>query len=394
MSLLGIVIGVTAVILVLSLGAGLRQFVVDQVDAFGTDLFEIEIKVPNVDQASTQNAGGIIGGMQITTFTMEDAEKIAEIPSVDAWYGGNMGQEVIRYRENTEQPMIFAVTSGIIDTDDNFRIADGEMFSAEDEKSLKQVVLLGSKLEEDLFGDQDAVGKNVKIRGQSYKVIGVLRERGSVSIFNFDEIAYLPAKTFQKKLMGIDYLTFAFYRVRDAEKMERTVFQAKEIMAERHNISNPNEEDYAIMSMAEASDMLDQIFAVINILLLALTSVSLIVGGVGITNVMYVAVVERTFEIGLRKSVGAKRKDILRQFLFEAIILTLLGGAGGILVGFGISKIAEYIVSQLGFSLQFPLTFGALALGLGFSVVTGLVFGLKPAQAASKLSPMEALRKE
>jgi len=394
LSLLGIMIGVTAVILVLSLGAGLKQFVVDQIESFGTDLFEIEIKVPNVEQASTQNAGGIIGGMQITTFTIEDAQEVAEIPSVDAWYGGNFGQEVMSYRENTEQPMIFAVTSGIIDTDDNFRITNGEMFSEEDEKSLKQVVLLGSELKEELFGDQSAVGKNVKIRGQSYKVIGVLRERGSISFLNFDEMAYMPAKTFQKKLMGIDYLTFAFFRVRDAGKMDRAVFQAKEIMAERHNIDEPNEEDYAIMSMAEASEMLDQIFAVVNILLLALTSVSLIVGGVGISNVMYVAVAERTFEIGLRKSVGAKRSNILKQFLFEAIILTLLGGLGGILIGFGISKIAEYIVDQLGYSLQFPLTIGALVLGIGFSAVTGLVFGIKPAQAASKLSPMEALRRE
>ena len=394
LSLLGIVIGVTAVILVLSLGAGLKEFVVSQVESFGTDLFEIEIKTPNVEQTSTQNASSIAGGMQITTFKLEDAERVAKLPAVDAWYAGGIGQEVISYKENNEQPMIMSVTAGVVGADDNFEVEHGRMFTEDEDKSLKQVVILGSELKKDLIGEGDAIGKKVKIKGQSYKVIGVLKERGSVAFFSFDDIAYIPTRTFQKKIMGIDYIIYAFYRVRDASKMDQTVTLANEIMRDQHNITDPNDDDFAVMSMAEAADLLDQVFAVVNILLLSLTSVSLIVGGVGITNVMYVAVAERTFEIGLRKSVGAKRSDILKQFLFEAIILTMLGGIGGILIGFGIAKVAEYVVAQLGYTLEFPLTIGALALGLGFSAVTGLVFGLKPAQAASKLSPVEAMRKE
>lgn len=394
LSLSGIVIGVTAVILVLSLGSGLKKFVIDQVEAFGTGLFEIEIKTPNVEQASTQNASSIAGGTQITTLKLEDAQEVAKNPAISAWYAGNMGQEVVSYRGKNEQSMIMAVTAGVVQTDENFEVVEGEAYTEEDDKNLKQVVVLGSEVKKNLFGEGTAVGKNLKIKGQSYKIIGVLKERGGVGFFSFDEMIYIPARTFQKKIAGIDYIMFALFKVDDDEEMPFALVQAKEIMRERHDIKNPNEEDFAVLSMAEAADMLDQIFVVINILLLSLTSVSLIVGGVGITNVMYVAVTERTFEIGLRKAVGAKNSDILKQFLFEAISLTLLGGLGGVLVGFGLSKTAEYVLAHLGYTLEFPLTFLALALGIGFSVVTGLVFGIKPAQAASKLSPMEALRKE
>ncbi|MEA2007272.1 MAG: ABC transporter permease [Patescibacteria group bacterium] len=394
LSLLGIVIGVTAVILVLSLGAGLKKFVVDQVESFGTGLFEIEIKTPNVEQASTQNASSIAGGVQITTFKIEDAEEVAKNPVISAWYGGNIGQQIVSYRGRNEQPMIFAVTEGIEKADENFEIVEGEMFTREDDKNLKQVVVLGNEIKEDLFGDSSAVGKSVKIKGQSYKVIGVLKERGGTTFLNFDKMVYVPTRTFHKRIAGIDYIMFAMFKVDNDEDMPFALIQAKEIMRERHDVSSPDEEDFAVLSMAEAAEMLDQIFVVINILLLSLTSVSLVVGGVGITNVMYVAVTERTFEIGLRKAVGAKRSDILKQFLFEAVILTLLGGLGGILIGFTISKIAEYVLAHFGYTLEFPLTLLALVLGVGFSAVTGLVFGLRPAQTASKLSPMEALRKE
>lgn len=394
LSLIGIVIGVMAVVVVLSLGAGVKEFVVSQVESFGTDVVEIEVKVPNVKQVSAQNAGSMAGGMAITTFKIEDAEKVSELPNISAWYGGTLGQGVASYADKNKQTFLFGVTEGISQADPNFKLQEGEMFLDEDDKNLKQVVILGSKIKKTFFGEGNALGNSIRIKGQSYKVIGVLASRGGGGFFDFDEIVYLPVRTLQTKIMGVDYISFAIYKIKDLSKTELTMLEMEDVMRVRHDIQDPDDDDFAVMSIAEAKDLLDQVFSVVNILLIALTSISLIVGGVGITNVMYVSVVERTFEIGLRKAVGAKESDIMKQFLFEAIFLTMIGGIFGILFGFILSKIAEYVIEKFGFVLSFPLSLSAIAIAIVFSAVTGLVFGLRPAQTASRLSPMEALRKE
>lgn len=393
-SLTGIVIGVVAVVLVISLGAGLREYVVGQVESFGSDIIEIEIKVPGTEQASGENAGGQVGGTQITTFKIADAEKVADHPNLNDWYAGGLGQAVVSYGGKNKQTMIFGVTAGIEVVDDNFTLAEGQMYSAEDDQSLKQVVVLGSKIKEDLFGAVDVIGKDLKIKDQNYKVVGMLEPRGSMAFFDWDEIVYVPARTLQKKIQGIDHITFAVFQVKDMNQVELTALEMEAIMRQEHDIDDPRDDDFAVMSIAEATEMVDEVLTIINIMLLALTSISLVVGGVGITNVMYVAVAERTFEIGLRKAVGANRGDILKQFLFEAIFITLAGGLMGIVIGFGLAKTAEIVSARYGFFLNFPLTFNAVFISLIFVSVVGLIFGLRPAQSAARLSPMEALRKE
>jgi len=395
LSLVGIVIGVMAIVIVLSLGAGLREFVFAQLESFGTDYIEIEVKVPNTEQASTQNAGSMAGGMAITTFKLDDAQEVSKLPNVSAWYAGNLGQEVVSFRGHNKQAMIMGTTEGVTGVDANFKIESGEMYTDEDDRSLKQVVVLGSKIKDSLFGTNTALGEKVKINKQAYTVIGILEERGGSSgFFDFDEIVYMPLQTLQKKILGIDYISFAMFKVEDLSRMEITKLDMVATMRDQHNIKDPSDDDFAVMSVAEAMDLLDNIFSIINILLISLTSISLIVGGVGITNVMYVAVTERTFEIGLRKSAGAKNKDIFQQFMFEAIFITLAGGLIGVGLGYLAAKLAEFIFSEIGFVLAFPLTSGAVTLGLAFSAVIGLIFGIRPAVKASKLSPMEALRKE
>lgn len=393
-SLLGIVIGVTAVILVLSLGAGLKSFVLDQLSSFGTDIFEVEIKVPKTAQTSSQNIGGMVGGTQITTLKVEDCEEVAELPNVKSWYAGVMSQQITSYENKKKQAFLMGVTAGVTQADEQAKIAEGEMFTDADDKGLKQVAVLGADIKDSFFGDQDAIGKTIKIKGQTYRVIGVLERRGFVSFFNFDDIIYVPLETLQKKIMGIDYVSFAIFKVEDVSKIDYDVLQATDIMRDQHDITDPDDDDFAVMSIAEALSILEQVFFIINALLLSLTSISLVVGGVGIMNVMYVAVTERTYEIGLRKSVGAKNRDILLQFLFEAIFLTLFGGIIGVLIGAGLSKVGELIAASYGFFLTFTITWWAVLIGFGFSAATGIIFGYYPARKASKMSPMEALRKE
>jgi len=253
--------------------------------------------------------------------------------------------------------------------------------------------VIGAGVKKSFFGEGDAVGKNIKIKNQSYRVIGVVKERGAAGFFNFDDAIYVPLKTLNKKLMGIDYVQFITFKVRDTSRIEETAVDIREAMRKEHDITNPDKEDFTVMSAAEGKEMIDKVFGTINYLLLALTSISLIVGGVGIMNVMYVAVTERTHEIGLRKAVGASNSGILRQFLFEAIIVTLLGGAVGIVFGVVATYLLNNFLIRLGFLLQFSVPARTIFTAVGFSAVTGIIFGIYPAWKASRLSPIEALRK-
>jgi putative ABC transport system permease protein len=182
------------------------------------------------------------------------------------------------------------------------------------------------------------------------------------------------------------------FKTEDQERDKLTIKMMESILRENHNIDDPEDDDFAITSMAEATEIIDQVFGVLNILLIGLTSISLLVGGVGIMNVMYVAVTERTFEIGLRKAIGAKKKDILWQFVYEALILTLIGGLAGILLGSVFSKIAELVAGRFDFVLDFPVTSFSVLLALGFSVLTGVIFGYKPAKKGAGLTAIEAIR--
>lgn len=208
-SLLGIVIGVTAVILVLSLGAGLKGYVFGQLTAFGTDIFQVEIKVPKTGHTSSGNIGGQVGGTQITTFKIKDAEEVAKLANVASWYAGIMSQQIVQYENKKKQGFLMGVTAGVSEADEQAKIASGEMFSEGDDQSLRQVAVLGSAMKKYFFGDSEAVGKNIKIKGQTYRVVGVLEERGLTGFFNFDDIIYVPIRTLQKKMMGVDHIQFA-----------------------------------------------------------------------------------------------------------------------------------------------------------------------------------------
>jgi putative ABC transport system permease protein len=236
------------------------------------------------------------------------------------------------------------------------------------------------------------VGQKIKLGNQRYEVKGVLEERGASGVFDFDSIVYVPMRTVQSKMLNIEHVQWIIFKTENQERDKLTIKMMESILRDNHNIDDPEDDDFAITSMAEATEIIDQVFGVLNILLIGLTSISLLVGGVGIMNVMYVAVTERTFEIGLRKAIGAKKKDILWQFVYEALILTLIGGLAGILLGSIFSKIAELVAGRFDFVLDFPVTSFSVILALGFSVLTGVVFGYKPAKKASGLTAIEAIR--
>ena len=402
LSLLGIVIGVTSVILILSLGNGLKSFVVGQVESFGTDIVQIEVKVPNTGHVSSQNAGAMAGGTQITTLKLDEVEELADLPNLGSWYAGILGQQIVSLDNENEQTFIFGVTSGMMEADSGAELDRGTFFLEEDDRDLKQVAVLGSKTKELFFPNDDAVGQSIKIGKSKYKIVGVLKERSSAGGFDMNEIVYIPLNTLQKKIMGIDHIQFAIFKIKNMSTVDQTMEEMRAIMRDKHDIEYDNEkdkkdgikDDFAVMSIAEAKEILDKVFATINTLLLALASISLVVGGVGIMNVMYVAVAERTQEIGLRKAVGARNRDILWQFIFEAIFLTILGGFLGIILGILISSLATNLVAQYGYNVIFGVDLNSVMVAVGFSMITGVIFGFYPAKRASQLTPAEALRKD
>ena len=394
LSLLGVVIGVMLVIVVLSLGAGMKEYVMDQIESFGTDIIEVEVKVPGTAKTSSSNAGGIATGTEIKTLTMNDAEDLAKLDNLGVWYAGIITQKLASYKKENKSVMIMGTTPGMFEIDRNTKVTKGSFFTEKESDSAAKVVLLGSELTKDLFGNENAVGKKIKIDTQKYIVKGVLEERGSSGFFDFDNIVYMPTPTVQKKLLNIDHIQWIIFKSKDTSKDSLTIKAMEKILQDNHDIDKEIDEDFAITSMSEASEIVGDVFNILNYLLIGITSISLIVGGVGIMNVMYVAVTERTFEIGLRKAIGARKKDILLQFIYEAIILTMLGGFIGIVLGLLIAKIAELIAGKLDFVLNFPVTLFSVVLAVGFSAITGVSFGFKPAQKASKMTPMEALRND
>jgi len=212
--------------------------------------------------------------------------------------------------------------------------------------------------------------------------------------FDFDKMVYLPTKTMQRRILGIDYMQEIIAKAKDMDQIKQTVVELEDIIRENHDITDPNKDDFAVNTMEEAATMLSSVVNGLTFLLVALVCVSLLVGGVGIMNIMYVSVTERTFEIGLRKAVGATNKDILWQFLSEAVLLTLSGGLFGIILGAILALIIYWIAISYNFIWVYSIPFFSIVLAVGFSAVIGLIFGIYPAKKAASLNPTDALRKE
>src|SRR5665647_2925727 len=308
LTLVGIVIGITSVIVIMSSGQGVKGYVLGQVSSFGSDTIQIEVKVPATGKTSTQNAIGQAEGIQITTLKQSDVDAVAKLPSVADLYTANFTQEIASYQNTKKRALLFGTSADVPNVDPGVNVAEGNFFTESDDRSLAQVVVIGPDIAQTFFGSDSALGKEIRIHNQNYKVIGVLERRGTAGLISFDELIYLPVRTLQKKILGIDYLRNIVVKVKDQSQLDVAVADITDTIRREHNITDPAKDDFSVTSLKEAQDIVATIFNTINILLLALTSISLVVGGVGIMNIMYVAVVERTFEIGLRKAVGARPK--------------------------------------------------------------------------------------
>lgn len=392
LTLSGVIIGTLAILSVSALGDAVEGYVLDEVNSFGNDTIQIEVKVPSTSKNSSANAIGIAQGIQITTLTEDDARVVAKLSNVRAWYGGILGQSLASYRETNKRVTLLGASASAPLVDANARVDRGDFYSVADEESAAQVVVLGSNVREAFFGDTDPIGKTIKLQGKNYRVMGTLEKRGSSGFVSFDDFVYVPLRTLQKKILGIDYVNFITVRTRDESKVAETALDIESILRDRHDIRDPSKDDFAVTTIKEAQDLVSTVFGAVQLLLLALASISLVVGGVGIMNVMFVSVAERLGEIGLRKAVGARPKDILRQFLLEAIVIATAGGIIGMVLAFLLISAVRIGLSAIGFAVPVGMSFANILLAIGFAGIAGVLFGIYPAWKASRITPVEAIR--
>ena len=285
------------------------------------------------------------------------------------------------------------MTPGYVDVEE-IALSSGNFFNEADNSSLARITVLGFEAAKDLFGEQNPLGEDIKIKGVSLKVIGVVEKRGVVAFQNQDELIFLPLLTAQKLLLGINYISMIRAKVINDAEVPFALDQAKQMLRERHDITNPDEDDFSARASAQALDALKQITNALKFFLAGIAAISLIVGGIGIMNIMLVAVNERMKEIGLRKAVGATEKNIQQQFLVEAAVVTLTGGVIGIIIGVLFSGLIAIVANYLEYQWDFVVTVPSILLGVSISCLIGVIFGWYPAKRVASLEPVEALRHE
>ncbi|MBT4447575.1 MAG: FtsX-like permease family protein [Candidatus Komeilibacteria bacterium] len=389
LTVLGVLVGISSVTIIISAGNSIETLIFKQIEGFGSNYIQTEVRVPKGSGGNSAMVQGVV----ISTMKEKDRQDFLKLDNIDKTYGAVITQDIVSWQGELNKVMIYGVGADYINIDTT-EIDVGRFYTADEDDSMARVIVLGSKVKEDLFGPSDAIGQNVKINKTSFKVIGVAKPRGAVFTFDLDDMVFVPVKTTQKLLMGIDYLQAITSQMVDSSKEDETAEQMRQILRENHEIDDPDKDDFEVMSGTEAKEMMATILGGMTILLVVLAGLSLIVGGVGIMNIMYATVAERTFEIGLRKAVGASPKDILQQFLIESIIITFLGGVFGIILGIIVIYAVYLGANYYGMDWPLAISWLGILLAIVFSVVVGLIFGLYPARKAAKLDPITALRKE
>jgi len=385
LTMLGMVIGVGAVILMLAIGQGAQILVKQAIASMGSNLFIVL-------SGFSSTAGVRSGSGNAPTLTVRDARAMAELPSIEAVAPVQPGSSQIIYGSNNWNTQVYGTTPSYLDVRD-WDIQSGAVFGDAEMRSATRVAILGQTVVQQLFGDEDPVGKTIRIRNSPFVVIGVLGRKGqSTDGRDQDDTILVPLTTAQRTLFGSqfpDSVRYILVQAATEQMMSRAERAMTELLRERHRLPEGADLDFTIRNLSAVAEVQAQTTKVMSLLLGAVASVSLVVGGIGIMNIMLVSVTERTREIGIRKALGATKSNILLQFLIEAVVLCVLGGILGIALGAGgaavMSKTAGWttVISPM-----------AIALAFAFSAFVGVAFGVWPARRAAVLDPIIALRYE
>ena len=388
--MLGIIIGVASVVIIMAIGSGAQSLILSQIETVGTN------KIAIFPGKSEDGPPAALMGITITSLSYEDAMAIRdEIPSIKEVVAYSNEITPVQWRSQSYTTDVKGCTTGYLEVEDA-EIKEGHFFTKEQERNMARVAILGIGAKQELFGDSDAIGESIQIKNRPFRVIGVLEEKGMVALQNYDDHILIPISSAQNIVKGVNHVDMIRAEVVDTDSMEMATRQTEELLRDRNNIDDPTgaSDDFTVNSSADALEIVGTVTDAIRYFLTAIAALSLLVGGIGIMNIMLVNVTERTQEVGLRKAIGAKNSDIAYQFLIETIIITSLGGIIGIMIGalvsFGVSQAMTY----LGYYWKFSISILSVIVALGVSAGIGLIFGIYPAQKASSLTPLEALRYE
>lgn len=389
LSILGIVIGISSVIIIISAGAGAQGLILNQIKSIGSNVLSVmpgksEEKGPPVS----------VFGVVVTTLTSDDAEALKKIPHIENVSGSVRGSASVK-RENKNADTTFVGVSASYPVVRDANAAEGRFFSEEEERSMARVAVIGSAVKKELFGESgSAIGERIRIKKENFTVIGVLEERGVIAFQNEDDQILIPLKTAQKLLLGINHVSAIIVKASDSSYLSRVAEDIENLLRERHKINNPADDDFTINDPRQALEALTTVTDALKFFLAGIAAVSLLVGGIGIMNIMLISVTERTREIGLRKAIGASNKGILLQFLLETAAMSSIGGMIGIIIGIIITFLISTAARYYGYDWNFLISIMSIILAVSVSAAVGFVFGLWPAWQAAKKEPIEALRYE
>ena len=393
LTILGVIIGVASVIIIMAIGRSAQQLIIDEIQGVGSNLVGV---MPGASDDEGPPAS--VYGVSITTLVYDDLEALRNgkrVPEVEDGAGYVTGTESVS-NEGTEMALSFiGTTASYIDVEST-KVAEGRFLEKEEETNLARVAVLGSKAADDLFGAEDPLGKKIEINDHNFTVIGVFEDRGSAALggSSQDESVVIPLKTAQKLILGINHVASIRLKVKSADLIDSAKANVATVLRERHNIDDPIDDDFTVRDQASMIETITQVTDVLRYFLLAVGTVSLAVGGVGIMNIMLIAVSQRVREVGLRKAIGARNRDVLSQFLVESVAVSFTGGFIGIVIGILVSFLVSVGVSAFGYNWQFLISLQSIIVATLVSIAIGIVFGLYPARKAAKISPMEALRYE
>lgn len=388
LTMLGIIIGVASVVMMVAIGKGAQAEVTSRLESMGTNLLIVQPGSPSqTDVRSFFRRSG--GGGSASTLTLEDAQAIKDniknlrgvSPELRSNYqliNGNLNMSASVVGAGPDYPLV-----------NNFSIEYGSFVDENNLKNREKVIVLGTGIIQTLFPDVNPIGRDVRVGENIFTIIGTMETKGQQGFINYDEYAFVPITTMQKRLMGVDTLSAINISVENQSDMEKVLSGVTDLLMKEHRINSAEDQDFNVLNQAQAVETLNEVTQTFTFLLGGIAAISLLVGGIGVMNIMLVSVTERTREIGIRNAIGAKKSDILQQFIVEAVVLSVFGGAIGILISFlGAWLITEFVGTRA------IISSGSVFLAFAFSIIIGVIFGFLPAYKAASLKPIDALRYE
>lgn len=391
LTILGIIIGIASVVIVIAVGTSAQQLIINQVNSVGSNLIGV---LPGASDSKGPPAQAF--GIVTTTLKQADLDAVLKkknVPNAVAASGYVTGVGTMSY-SSTSVTESFQGVSASLPNVENITLQSGRFFSEEENAGLARVAILGATAAEDIFKDHDPIGKVFSIKSVNFVVVGVLKKKGSGGISNTDGTVFIPLLTAQRLLLGIDYLNFMRIKIDSYDNIERASADVAYTIRARHSIKDPVDDDFSVRNTAQAISTITNVTNILKYFLTGIAAISLLVGGVGIMNIMLISVNQRIREVGLRRAVGARSRHIMTQFLIESAFITFLGGIVGIFFGIGVAFLTSVIINALGYSWQFLISFSSIVVATIVSVLIGIVFGIYPAKKAARISPIEALRYE